>query len=151
MWVLKSLSRARNYFGGLHKLRSQDLAHYWPPTQPLLTFVKEFLYWNKKNLHTVDISSPTYQYLPHFFNVVCECPPTQMIDNVNDSIASAWENLDTYLSTSWSTLPRCCIIYRTFSMYGDSFSSSVSCKRFLLTAGKISKTLICPWIIDEVH
>ena len=47
VWVLKSLSRARNYFGGLHKLRSQDFAHYWPPTHPLLTFVKEFIYWNK--------------------------------------------------------------------------------------------------------
>ena len=39
--------------GGIKKLRWQDIAYYWPPTQPLLTFVKEFLYWNKRKIYTL--------------------------------------------------------------------------------------------------
>ena len=44
--------KARITQGGIHKLCRQYFALYWPPTHPLLTFVKE-------NLSTVDIFSTT--------------------------------------------------------------------------------------------
>ena len=38
-------------FGVIHKLRWQDLAHYWPPTKPLLPFVKNSFWKIRENLH----------------------------------------------------------------------------------------------------
>ena len=79
-------------FGGVHKLRLQDLAFFddlppsvyffygikiykksifltpYPP--PLVNVVCERPL--RRNLHTIDISRITY--LPRFVNVVCECP-----------------------------------------------------------------------------
>ena len=34
------------YWGVIHKLCQQDFAQNWPPTHSLLTYMKEFLYWN---------------------------------------------------------------------------------------------------------
>ena len=43
-------------------------AQYWPPTHPLLTFVMEFFYWNKRE------SAYRYHFKYHSTNVVFDRP-----------------------------------------------------------------------------
>ena len=59
--------RCRNKgFGGVHKIRWKYFAHHWPPTHHLLTFLKEFLYWNKgKSTCQIDFSVPPTSSCQH--------------------------------------------------------------------------------------
>ena len=94
---------------GVHKLRWQYLAHYWPPTHPLLIFLKEFLYWNKEK----STFCWHFQYhLPtsHLVNVVKECPlmgfETTFFSGFNQLSCKTTTNLLTFFRVKRSILVR---------------------------------------------
>ena len=43
--VVASASSSSFFFGVVQKLRWPNFAHFWPPTHPWVTFLKEFLYY----------------------------------------------------------------------------------------------------------
>ena len=70
-WMIISTFYANSTFEASTNCVDKILSFFfWPPSYPLLTLLKEFLYSKMENLHIVDIST----YLPRLVNVVCEWP-----------------------------------------------------------------------------